>query len=139
MLDEHCVDQAAVLLSLVREFGPCLGHGEQFEFCGGIVRVAGKANAGQRTLAIQVRTHGRLCQSPNAKNVLLRCGKIRAICWYFGRINLNSSNGYGATLLIMAEQINAELLRARLVRFHKADSRRVTAIGSHDKRGPISG
>src|SRR5262249_40043445 len=51
------VDQAAIFLSLVCEFGPCLGQVEQFEFCGGIVRFAGKANAGQRALSILVRTH----------------------------------------------------------------------------------
>jgi hypothetical protein len=39
----------------------------------------------------------------------------------------------------IAEQINAELLRARLVPFHKAENRRIPSIGSHDRRGPVSG
>jgi hypothetical protein len=39
----------------------------------------------------------------------------------------------------IAEQINDELLKARLIAFHKADNRRVSAVGSHDKRGALSG
>jgi hypothetical protein len=39
----------------------------------------------------------------------------------------------------IAEQINAELLRARLVPFHKAENPRIPSIGSHDRRGPVSG
>src|SRR5262249_8464741 len=64
MLDRCFVDKAAVLLSLVREFGPRLRHVEQFELCLGIAGFAGKANAGQRTLAIQVRTHRQPRRSP---------------------------------------------------------------------------
>jgi hypothetical protein len=39
----------------------------------------------------------------------------------------------------IAEQINAELLKATLVVFHKADNRKVSSAGSQDKRGALSG
>jgi hypothetical protein len=39
----------------------------------------------------------------------------------------------------IAEQINDELLKAKLISFGKADNRRVSATGSHDKRGALSG
>jgi hypothetical protein len=39
----------------------------------------------------------------------------------------------------IAEQINAELLKATLISFRKPDNRRVSGQGSHDKRGGLSG
>jgi len=46
MLDGCFVEQAAVLLSLIRELGPRLGHVEQFAFGAGVAGFAGKANTG---------------------------------------------------------------------------------------------